>query len=99
LPRDAWLNIEVDTAAKVAAEEHRSDNLPLKYDIPFSAGVCYVGPKQVVKQFSCKICTHLNSLALEKYWKEKWALSQHQWAMTDWESLDQAYLELPTGWN
>jgi len=96
LPRDTWLNIKVDTVVKAAAEEHRSDNPPLKYDIPFSTWVCYVGSKQVVKQFSHELHTHLNSPALEKYWREKWALSQHQWAITDWDALDWTYMELPT---
>jgi len=97
LPRDVWLKIEVDIVAKAAAEELRSNSPPLKYDIPFSTWVCYVVPKCMVKQFSHKICTHLNSPALEKYWKEKQALSQHQWALTDWESLDWVYMESPTG--
>jgi len=80
LPCKAWLNIKVDMAAKLALGTKSHTNLSTRYDVPFSAWVCYVRTRRVFKQFSCTVCMHLSSPTLEKYWKEKQFLLQCQWA-------------------
>jgi len=51
--RDASLNIEADLLAKTKLESYQSG--PSTFHIPWSQGVCYLGTKQVEKEFAKEI--------------------------------------------
>jgi len=91
--RDASLNIEADLSAKTKLESYQSG--PSTFHIPWSQGVCYLGMKQVEKDFATEIWDHINGQRTIEYWMTRQSMTQGIWKKIDWESVRRAMYEIP----
>jgi len=85
LSQDAWLNIEADLLAKDKVDPVYTG--PTTYQLPGEGWICYIGTKQIVKQFMNTIHVHVNGLPAKKYWKTKFCLLENLWHSINRQAL------------
>jgi len=92
LTREATLNVEMDKRAKAKLTESKG-TLPM--DIPFEGWTCYIGSKNIIKQWALKLREHINGTKLLHHWNQRKRFREGRAKQVDWDAMHKAMTEVP----
>jgi len=90
LPRTAWMNIEMDTAAKKKVEKTQTKNGA--WHIPGEPWSCCIAGRKLVKNIKKQLREHMTTEPIMDYWKSK-GREAAPGMIIDWDSMGQAMME------